>query len=91
MARYFEIKIGANVEEMMVNDLALETEAVERLNEFIQLAHTHKDFGSEELLERILKDEEEHIDWIEAQLDQINQVGIQNYLAQQIVADEEEA
>ena len=91
MARYFEIKIGANVEEMMHNDLALETEAVERLNEFIQLAHTHKDFGSEELLERILKDEEEHIDWIEAQLDQISQVGIQNYLAQQIISDEEEA
>jgi bacterioferritin len=91
MARYFEIKIGANVEEMMTNDLALETEAVERLNEFIQLAHTHKDFGSEELLERVLKDEEEHIDWIEAQLDQINQVGIQNYLAQQIISDEEEA
>ena len=35
------------------------------------LAHTHKDFGSEELLERILKDEEEHIDWIEAQLDRL--------------------
>jgi bacterioferritin len=89
MARYFEIKIGTTVKEMLDNDYALEKEAVERLNELIQLAHTHKDFGSEELLEQILKDEEEHIDWLEAQLDQIEQVGIQNYLAQQIVDEEE--
>ena len=89
MARYFEIKIGTNVKQMMENDLALEKDAVERLNEFIALARTHKDGGSEVLFEEILKDEEDHIDWIEAQLDQIEQVGIENYLAQQIVFDEE--
>ena len=88
MMRYFEIRIGTTVEEMMDNDLDLEKEAVERLNEFIELAITHKDAGSRELLEEILKDEEDHIDWIEAQLDQINQMGIQNYLAQQVGAEE---
>ncbi len=90
MARYYEIKIGASVKEMLDNDAALEKEAVERLNELIQLAHTQKDFGTEELFEEILKDEEEHIDWIEMQLDQISQMGIQNYLAQQIIAGEAE-
>ena len=86
MSRYFEIKIGTNIKEMLENDYTLEKGAVERLNEWIQLAHTHKDFGSEELFEEILTDEEDHIDWIEAQLDQIGQMGIENYLAQQIDA-----
>ena len=88
MKRYFEIRIGTTVEEMMENDLDLEKEAVERLNAFIELAITHKDAGSRELLEEILRDEEDHVDWIEAQLDQINQMGIQNYLAQQIGTEE---
>lgn len=89
MTRYFEIKIGRNVKEMMENDLVVEKEAVERLNTFIELAIAHKDAGSRELLEEILSDEEDHIDWIEAQLDQIDQVGLENYLAQQINPDEE--
>ncbi len=89
MARYFEIRVGTNVQEMLENDLALEEEAIERLNTCIQLAHTHKDFGSSELLESILSDEEEHIDWIEAQLDQVQQIGIGGYLAQQIKLDDE--
>ena len=84
----FEIKIGKTVKEMMENDCALEKEAIERLlNELIQLAHTLKDFGTEELFEEILREEEEHVDWIEAQLDQISQMGIENYLAQQIGAE----
>ena len=90
MARYYEIKIGASVKEMLENDYALEKEAVGRLNELIQLAHNLKDFGSEELFEEVLRDEEEHIDWIEAQLDQISQMAIENYLAQQIGAQEAE-
>ena len=85
MSRYSEIKIGPNVKQMLENDQALEQDAIVRLNQHIELARVHQDFGTEELLEAILKDEEEHIDWIEAQLDQIAQVGIQNYLAQQIV------
>ena len=75
--------------EMLENDQALEEEAIERLNTCIQLTHTHKDFGSSELLESILSDEEEHIDWIEAQLDQVQQIGIGGYLAQQIKLDDE--
>ncbi len=84
MSRYLEIKIGTSVMHMLENDYALEKEAVNRLNELIQRAHAHKDFGSEELLEEVLRDEEDHVDWLEAQLDQINQMGIENYLAQQI-------
>ena len=56
----------------------------------IQLTHNLKDFGTEELFEEVLRDEEEHVDWIEAQLDQISQMGIENYLAQQIGAEEAE-
>jgi bacterioferritin len=89
MARYFEIRIGTNVQEMLENDLALEEEAVERLNMSIQLSHIHKDFGTSELLESILSDEEDHIDWIEIQLDQVQQIGLSNYLAQQIHANNE--
>ena len=89
MARYFEIRIGTNVKEMLENDLVLEEEAVERLNTCIQLSHTHKDFGTSELLESILSDEEDHIDWIEIQLDQVQQIGLSNYLAQQIHATDE--
>ena len=80
-------RLAKTVKEMMENDCALEKEAIERLNELIQLAHTLKDFGTEELFEEILREEEEHVDWIEAQLDQISQMGIENYLAQQIGAE----
>ena len=84
MSDYFKINIGRNVEEQFRNDLQLEYDAVKRLNDGIQLCGQANDFGSRELLEHILEDEEEHIDWLEAQLHDISEVGIQNYLAQQI-------
>ena len=57
--------------------------AVNAYNEGIRLASEVGDNGTRELLESILKDEEMHVDWLEAQLDQIEQMGIQNYLTEQ--------
>ena len=79
-----KIFIGSNVETQHKNDLAAEEGAVGAYNEGIGLAADAKDNGTRELLESILKDEEEHLDWLEAQLDQIEQMGIQNYLVEQI-------
>ena len=72
------------MEKQHKNDHALELTAIKSYNEGIQLAAQLKDNGSEELLEAILKDEEDHIDVLEGQLAQIEQMGIKNYLAQQV-------
>jgi bacterioferritin len=58
--------------------------AIRNYNDSIRLAGEVGDSGTKELLESILKEEEDHIDWIEAQMDQIQQMGVQNYLAEQI-------
>jgi len=78
------IHIGANVSAQLKNDLAAETEAVRAYNDGIRLAVEAGDNGSRELLESILKDEEDHTDWLESQQDQIEQMGIQNYLSEQV-------
>src|SRR5512139_2317882 len=77
------IHIGADVEAMHKNDLASELGAVAHYNEGIRLCAQAGDNGSEQLLKAILKDEEDHVDWLEAQQDQIRQMGIQLYLAEQ--------
>jgi bacterioferritin len=69
---------------MHENDQGAELGAIKSYNESIRLATELGDNNTKVILESILKDEEDHIDWIEAQLDEIKQVGIQNYLAQQI-------
>lgn len=79
-----KITIGPDVEAQHKNDLAAEEAAVKAYNEGIRLAVEAGDNGSRELFESILKDEEEHADWLEAQLDQIRQMGIQNYLVEQL-------
>lgn len=84
MQRLGKINIGENVPEQFKIDLALEMDAVKRLNEGIEQCRELDDNNSRHLLEEILEDEEEHIDWIEAQIALIEQVGVQNYLAQQI-------
>lgn len=81
------LNIGENVKEQLESDLALEFQAIPRLKSAIALCTDHNDHGSRELLEKILVSEEEHVDWLEAQLNLIQQVGIQNYLAQQIEAE----
>ena len=79
-----DIHIGANVEAQLKQDLAAEQGAVTVYNAGVKQAAAADDNATRELLESILKDEEEHLDWIEAQLDQVSQMGIQNYLAQQV-------
>jgi len=76
--------IGADVEAMHKNDWDAEAGAIKAYNDAIRLAVEVADNGTRELLDGILKDEEAHIDWLEAQLDQIRQMGIQNYLTEQI-------
>ena len=85
--RYFPLRIGETVPEQFEADLALETEAIERLNRGIELAVAKSDNGTRELLADILVGEEEHVDWIETQLEAIRQIGLENYLAQQLHDD----
>ncbi|MGD0585637.1 MAG: bacterioferritin [Oryzomonas sp.] len=79
-----KIHIGAEVPKMHQNDWSAEEGAIKGYNESIRLAVEVGDNGSRELLEDILEEEEVHIDWLEAQLDQIKQMGPQNYLVEQI-------
>ncbi len=89
MSDYFKIMIGKDVPAQFKNDLQLEYDAVKRLNDFVEQARLLGDNGSRDLFQHILEDEEEHIDWLEAQLGMIDEIGIQNYLAQQIYEDKE--
>ena len=82
--KYMKINVGLDVPEQFHNDLDLEQQAVPRLNKGIEVARTQGDNGTRALLEQILRDEEEHVDWLEAQLHQIKEMGAENYLAQQI-------
>ncbi len=77
------IHIGANVFDMVANDAEAEVGAILAYNNAITLGHEVEDQGTVELLMRILKDEEAHLDWGEIQRDQIGQMGLQNYLAVQ--------
>ena len=78
------IKIGPAVDAMHKNDLKAEEGAVKNYNDNIRTADELGDGGTRELLEHILMDEENHIDYIEAQIDQIKQMGINSYLGEQI-------
>ena len=79
--RLGKINLGEDVKEMLEVDLALEMEALPRLNEGIELCRNVGDNGSRILLEEILTSEEEHVDWLESQLEQIEQMGLANFLA----------
>jgi bacterioferritin len=79
-----KMHIGAEVPKMHENDRISEEGAIKSYNESIKLAGEVGDNGTREMLTAILKDEEEHIDTLEAQLDQIKQMGVQNYLMEQL-------
>jgi bacterioferritin len=79
-----KLSIGENVKEQLENDLALEMRAHKRLNDGLELCRQKGDNASEELLRKILVNEEEHIDWIETQLDVISKLGLELYLSQQL-------
>lgn len=84
MTELFPLRIGRNVKEQLESDLALELDAIPRLNRGIELCVQASDNGSRELLTAILTDEEHHVDFLEAQLHLIKEVGYDNYLAQQV-------
>lgn len=79
-----KILIGNNIEEQFRNDRDAEEEAIGAYNEVISLAVEDFDNGTAELLRGILTEEENHLDWLETQLEQISQVELQNYLLEQI-------
>jgi bacterioferritin len=79
-----KMHIGETVEAHHKNDWDAENGAIQGYNAAIKLAVEVGDNGTREMLESILKEEEDHIDWIEAQLDQIKQMGLQTYLSEQI-------
>jgi len=84
LTELMKLTVGRNVKEQIESDLKLEIEAVTLYNRSIQTARDEGDNASRELFERLLKDEEEHVDWLEAQLYQIGEIGYERYLSQQI-------
>lgn len=82
--RYGKINVGETVKEQFELDLKFEHEAIARLRKGIPLCREEGDEVSRDMLEHILTSEEEHVDWLETQLELIGQVGEQNYLSQQI-------
>ena len=79
-----QLTIGRNVKTQLESDLKLEVEAVAMYNRFVGLARDEGDNASRELFERLLKEEEAHVDWLEAQLHQLRELGYERYLSQQL-------
>jgi len=85
-----ELTVGKNVQDMLQSDLDLEVGAVKDYNAAIQVAVVEKDNGSRDLFVQLLKDEEDHVDWLEAQIHQIKELGYERYLTMQMGEHEEE-
>ena len=85
-----ELNVGGSVKGMIESDLALEVSAVKQYNDAIAIATREGDNGSRDLLVKLLKDEEDHVDFLEAQMHQIKELGYERYLAMQIGDQEEE-
>jgi len=83
MQRLFPVKVGETVPEQLKAELETEKEAIARLSAGIEQCR-RADEGTRLLLEDILEDEEEHADWLETQLGAISQIGIENYLTEQL-------
>ena len=84
MTEAMQLSVGRNVKEQLESDLKLEVAAVAMYNRAVQVCREEGDNASRELFERLLKDEEEHVDWLEAQVHQIGEMGYERYLSQQI-------
>jgi bacterioferritin len=84
LTELMQLSVGQNVREQLESDLKLEIGAVAQYNAAIRVATDAGDNASRELFERLLKDEESHVDWLEAQLHQIKEIGYERYLSQQI-------
>ena len=79
-----QLTVGKNVREQIESDLKLEIDAVSMYNRAVKIALEEGDDASRELFARLLKDEEDHVDWLEAQLHQIHEMGYERYLSQQV-------
>jgi bacterioferritin len=90
IARYDVIRVGTDVKEQFEYDLRLEMGGVKHYNNAIEVCTQVKDHGTREVLEPILSESEEHVDWLETQLGLIEAVGLQNYLTEQMGEAEEE-
>jgi len=84
MTEPMQLTIGSNVQAQLESDLKLELAAVVMYNDGVKLAREEGDNASRDLFEMLLKNEEEHVDWLEAQLHQIKEMGYERYLGQQI-------
>jgi bacterioferritin len=84
-----ELTVGKNVQDMLQSDLDLELGAVKDYNAAIQVAVGEKDNGSRDLFMRLLKEEEGHVDWLEAQMHLIKELGYERYLTMQMGEDKE--
>ena len=91
MGELLPLNVGQNVKEQLTNDLQLEYEAIVILNTAIKDSVAASDNASRELFERVLKDEEEHVDWLESQLQMIDDMGLGIYLSQQLAEGDEAA
>ncbi len=81
ISKYNQIKIGTDVPSDLKNDLATETDAVKMYNDITQICVAEKDQGTKELVDEILLEEEAHVDSLEERLDQIEQMGLGNFLS----------
>jgi bacterioferritin len=88
IARYDVIRVGTDIPEQFQYDLALESKGVKTYNDAVQLCIAENDGGSRDLFEKILVESEEHVDWLETQIDLISRLGLQNYLITQVGEEE---
>lgn len=84
-----QLNVGSSVKEQLASDLKLEYGAVEMYNQAIETSRANHDNISRELFEFLLNDEERHVDWLESQMHQIEELGYERYLTQQLGADAE--
>ena len=87
IARYDVIRVGETVKEQLENALALEINASKTYNEGVQICIEDKDSASREIMEQIIRESEDSVDWLEAQLDMIEKMGIENYMLSQVGED----
>lgn len=88
IARYDVIKVGDNIKQQLEYDLEIETRASKAYNDGCEICREDKDAASREIMEKIIRESEESIDWLEAQLDLIDKMGIENYMLSQMGEDE---
>jgi bacterioferritin len=90
IARYDVIRVGSDVKQQLENALALEKNASKTYNEGVAICLAEKDSASREIMEQIIRESEDSVDWLEAQLDLIAKMGIQNYMVTQVGEDDKE-